>query len=118
MEKHELNKYSRLRSRSNDGKSNNYWTAMYFDELTWRLIYRLIRDLFRYNKFAMTSIIASAAANHATHAVMETVHTVEKKLIEEVYNYNVKTAFTGIAHQAKKALYVSRYFSMTIFIDL
>ena len=122
-----INLLSNDRSAHTTLASFNLTIGVYLDDLTWRVVGRLINELFSSNKIAMGTILMNAAGNNASAAVIGTAVSVVsgvagaasstakfaagtaastvKGVTEEFHTYNAKTALLGATALGTKVVH-------------
>ena len=86
-------------------KGSKQRQGLYLDDLVWRLIAKLISELLASNKVALSTILASAAANQTTAAVVGTVTSVARGAVEELYTFNPKALLHGASYLSSAAIH-------------
>lgn len=66
--------------------------GLFLDDLTWRVVGKLINELFNSNKIAMVTIMANAAANQTRSAMVETANNVARGVKEELQHTKAAVA--------------------------
>jgi hypothetical protein len=94
--------------------STQHRRGLYLDQLTWRLVYRTVAELFRTNQLSMMTIVAAATVNQTTNAVLDVAKMASQGVSNAVYNYNPVQIFEStrkniqkvIAHKVSSSLYL------------
>jgi hypothetical protein len=97
------------RRKKKHGKSHfqkSHRKGLWADDLGWRLIARLVSELMASNKIAFGTILASAAANNTTAALVGTVTGVARGMTEELYSFNPKALFHTASYMGSQAFHL------------
>jgi hypothetical protein len=80
--------------------------GVWVDDLVFRLVAKLVNDLFAHNKLAISKILASAAANQTSSAVYGAVTGIARNAAEEFLTFNPKSLLHGASYVGKKAAHM------------
>lgn len=98
MERRELTKPAPKNS------TNKRRRGLFFDELSWRMIYRMNMELFTTNQITMVRLIAAATANQTTNAVLDVAKLTSQGISNAVHNYNPVEIFQATKKSLEKVV--------------
>jgi len=87
-----------LTTRGRRGPLNpgGYRQPVWLDDLTWKIVNRLIADLLKTNSFSLISTVAASGANNAVTGIVEGSHVASVGAAEGLYSYNPKDILAGV----------------------
>ena len=88
-----------LTSRGRVDKVKNpkgYRQPVWLDDLTWKIVNRLIADLLKTNSLSLMATVAASGANNAVSGIVEGSHIASVGAVEGLYSYNPKDLLAGV----------------------
>lgn len=75
---------------------SGYRQPVWLDDLTWKIVNRLIADLLKTNSLSLMATVAASGANNAVTGLVEGSHIATVGAAEGLYSYNPKDILAGM----------------------
>jgi len=99
-----------LTTRGKKGPSNpsGHRQGVWLDDLTWKIVNRLIADLLKTNSLSLIATVAASGVNNAATGIVEGSHVVGVGAAEQLYQFNPKDIITGMGRSINRLTHQSK----------
>jgi len=94
-----------------------YRQPVWLDDLTWKIVNRLIADLLKTNSLSLMATVAASGANNAVSGIVEGSHIASVGAVEGLYSYNPKDLLAGVGRGISRLASSTRV-SLAVFLFL
>jgi hypothetical protein len=99
-----------LTTRGKKGPSNpgGHRQGVWLDDLTWKIVNRLIADLLKTNSLSLIATVAASGVNNAATGIAEGSHVVGVGAAEQLYQFNPKDIIAGMGRSINRLTHQSK----------